>query len=127
MAQQILGTGLGFASILLALLLYFKYCGNGFSIYERTLFFTFFVLLQFWNLFNAKAFASGQSALYQLHKTLKGFGFVALVILGGQYLIVTFGGQMFGVTPISWHDWLVLLGSTSLVLWFGEIGRLFQK
>ena len=125
MGRQILGTGFGFAFILLALLLYFKHYGDGFSPYERSLFFTFFVLLQFWNLFNAKAFASGHSALHQLHKTLKGFGLVMLAILGGQYLIVTFGGQMFGVTPISWQDWLILFGATSLVLWFGEIKRLF--
>ena len=46
-------------------------------------------------------------------------------ILAGQYLIVTFGGKMFNVVPLSWTDWGLIFAGTSLVLWFGELARAF--
>jgi Ca2+-transporting ATPase len=83
-------------------------------------------MLQFWNMFNAKAFMEGSSAFANL-KECKSFLFVALLIIIGQYLIVTFGGEMFSVTPLTWKDWGIIIGSTSLVLWFGEIARLIDR
>ena len=85
----------------------------------------FFVMLQFWNMFNAKAFMEDRSAFANL-KESKSFLTVALLIIAGQYLIVTFGGEMFSVVPLSWKDWGTIIGSTSLVLWIGEIGRLIE-
>lgn len=96
--------------------------GNTLSPYELTLFFTVFVMLQFWNLFNAKAFETGKSAFRDLADN-KIFWGVCAVILLGQVLIVNFGGRMFNVTPISWNDWLSILLQTSLVLWIGEFYR----
>ncbi|WP_290372852.1 calcium-translocating P-type ATPase, PMCA-type [uncultured Muribaculum sp.] len=93
--------------------------------YELSLFFTIFVFLQFWNMFNARAFESHGSAF-----NLKGcseFDFIALVILIGQILIVTFGGEMFNVTPLKIVDWVIIIAVTSLVLWVGELFRLFKK
>ena len=93
--------------------------------YELSLFFTSFVFLQFWNMFNARAFESHGSAF-----NLKGcseFDFIALVILIGQILIVTFGGEMFNVTPLKVVDWVIIIAVTSLVLWVGELFRLFKK
>ena len=93
--------------------------------YELSLFFTIFVFLQFWNMFNARAFESHGSAF-----NLKGcseFDFIALVILIGQILIVTFGGEMFNVTPLKVVDWVIIIAVTSLVLWVGELYRLFKK
>ena len=90
--------------------------------YEQSWFFTFFVMLQFWNMFNAKAFMTGRSAFSGI-KDCGSFVFVAFVILIGQYLIVTFGGEMFNVTPLSLHSWLVIIAITSPVLWIGEIAR----
>ena len=93
--------------------------------YELSLFFTIFVFLQFWNMFNARAFESHGSAF-----NLKGcseFDFIALVILIGQSLIVTFGGEMFNVTPLKVVDWVIIIVVTSLVLWVGELFRLFKK
>jgi len=89
-------------------------------------FFTIFVMLQFWNLFNAKAFATGRSAFYDLHHSI-GFIFVASIILGGQILIVQFGGEVFRTVPLSLKDWIIILGGTSIVLWIGEIRRLFKR
>ena len=93
--------------------------------YELSMFFTLFVFLQFWNMFNARAFETGRSAFH--FKNCGGFILIALVILVGQILIVSFGGQFFNVTPLRISDWLIIIGSTSFVLWIGELVRLFKK
>jgi Ca2+-transporting ATPase len=77
-------------------------------------------------MFNAKAFMTGASAFKGLFKS-SSFLFVALIILAGQYLIVTFGGTMFSVTPLSMNSWLTIIASTSLVLWIPEIIRLTKR
>ena len=92
------------------------------SPYELSLFFTLFVMLQFWNLFNARAFGTGRSAFHMAH--CDGFVFIALLILVGQYLIVTFGGTMFSVVPLKATDWGIVIAATSAVLWVGELRRL---
>jgi len=100
--------------------------GNGLTPYELSLFFTIFVMLQFWNMFNAKAFMSGKSAFSTLRKS-GGFLAVAAVILAGQWLIVTVGGEMFNVVPLKLVDWGIIIGITSLVLWGGEIIKVLKK
>lgn len=149
MATAILASGLTFLLILFGILQYFKHdcitrltqlslhkffacyfdfsSGNGLSPYELSLFFTIFVLLQFWNIFNAKAFESGRSAMFNLHKCLSGFVAVALTIGVGQFLIVTFGGEMFNVVPLHPTDWAIIVGATSLALWAGEGMRLIKR
>lgn len=99
--------------------------GKGLTVYEQSLFFTIFVFLQFWNIFNARAFATGRSALHLKH--CSEFILIATLIVVGQLLIVTFGGGFFTVAPLSLPDWLIIIGSTSLVLWIGELQRLFSK
>ena len=102
--------------------LYYFHAQTGLTPHDLSWFFSFFVMLQFWNMFNAKAFMEGRSAFANL-KESKSFLFVALLILIGQYLIVTFGGEMFNVVPLSLKDWGIIIGSSSLVLWIGEIAR----
>ena len=97
---------------------------KGLSPYELSLFFTTFIFLQFWNMFNAKAFATHRSALH--FKNCGEFLTIALFILVGQVIIVTIGGRFFNVVPLSVTDWLIIIGSTSLVLWAGEILRLLN-
>lgn len=92
---------------------------------EKSYIFTIFVMLQFWNLFNARAHLTGRSAFH--FKGCQGFLAILVVILVGQLFIVNLGGQMFSVTPISVSDWLIIIASTSLVLWFGEIYRLVRR
>lgn len=94
--------------------------------YSLSFFFTTFVMLQFWNLFNAKAFQTGRSAFYQLSKC-GSFLIVALLIILGQILIVEFGGDVFRTVPLYLYDWLIIIGGTSIVLWVGEIIRLFTN
>jgi Ca2+-transporting ATPase len=93
--------------------------GRGLTNYELSLFFTIFVMLQFWNMFNAKAFMTGRSAFSRLTEC-RGFMFIAFVIFVGQILIVELGGQMFNVTHLHPSHWLIIIASTSLVLWLGE-------
>lgn len=95
------------------------------SRYEQSLFFTLFVWLQFWNMFNARAFKSGRSAFH--FKGARGFVLIALVILVGQLFIVNFGGEMFSVTPLMWKDWLLTFVLTSPVLLIGELIRVIRK
>ena len=126
MRNQILWIGLAFVTFLMGLLYYFTNAEGEINRHDLACFFTIFVMLQFWNLFNAKAFATGKSAFNGLlHDT--GFITVALLIIIGQFFIVTFGGDVLRTVPLSWQDWLLIIGSTSLVLWIGEIFRLFGK
>ncbi len=124
MTRNIFAVGALFVAIQVGLLLWMS--DNGFSAYNQSEFFTFFVMLQFWNMFNAKAYLSGSSAFKGLWEN-KSFLLVCAVILVGQFLIVTFGGQMFNVVPLSAESWGVIIASTSIVLWAGEIARLICK
>ncbi len=92
--------------------------------YKLTMFFTIFVFLQFWNMFNARAFETGRSALH--FKDCNGFVMIALFILVGQIIIVEIGGQFFNVTPLRFMDWVWIIGLTSSVLWIGEVVRLLS-
>ena len=98
---------------------------TGLSIYELSVFFTTFVFLQFWNLFNARAFETGRSAFH--FSGCRGFVSITLLILVGQIVIVTFGGPFFSVVPLSFTDWLLIIGGTSVVLWLGELWRAVRK
>lgn len=95
----------------------------GLSPYEGGLFFTIFVMLQFWNLFNVKAYGTKESAFH--FKGCGGFLLIAGIILIGQIFIISFGGQFFGVAPLSFSDWIWIIVITSPVLWIGELARFF--
>lgn len=125
MAIRIFGVGLLFVAASMALFMFFRSDGI-ITPKEQTLFFTTFVFMQFWNIFNAKAFMTGQSALKGLFtkNIAKGFGLTLAIILVGQILIVTFGGEMFEVTPLSLGEWIHIFAATSVILWVGELGRI---
>lgn len=125
MTRNIFIVGAIFVAVQVALLMWLSRDG-GLTAYGQSEFFTFFVMLQFWNMFNAKAYLSGSSAFKGLWEN-KSFLFVCLVILLGQFLIVTFGGEMFNVVPLSFESWAVIIASTSIVLWIGELLRLLGK
>lgn len=125
MTYRIFGVGIAFVAVLIGLLLHF-HASEGLTPRDLSRFFSFFVMLQFWNMFNAKAFMEGRSAFADL-KGSKSFLFVAALIIVGQILIVTFGGEMFNVVPLPLKDWAIIIASSSVVLWIGEIARLFQK
>jgi len=94
--------------------------------HKQSMFFTIFVLLNFWNLFNAKTFGMKKSVFKDFFDN-KGFVFIAVTIFFGQILMIQFGGDFFRTIPISFNDWLIVLGLTSIVLWFGELRRLLNR
>lgn len=127
MGRQIVGIGIAFVVGMIGLLFLLQYLDGGvISLQSQTLFFTVFVMLQFWNMFNAKAYHSGRLAVAAIGKA-QGFVTVGLLIIIGQILIVSFGGEVFRVEPLSTTNWLVAICGTSIVLWIGEIGRLIAK
>ena len=85
-----------------------------------TQFFTIFVMLQWWNLFNARVFGQNRSIFNNLGNNWA-FTSIALVILVGQFLIVQFGGDMFRTEPLTWEQWLYIIGGTSSVAIFDEL------
>ncbi len=143
---QIVTIGLIFTALMMGLLMLFEHTAttsfthlsfafgkqNGLTPYELGLFFTFFVFLQFWNLFNAKAFMTTQSAFHGLSwQNTKWFLLIAGIIFAGQLLVVEMPGLqvMFNVADggLSWQDWLIIIASTSCVLWVGELIRLVRR
>ena len=139
MAQNIFGVGGIFFLIQTYILLWFCHtdvsslmtadwlwgAADGLSPYELSLFFTIFVMMQFWNMFNAKAFMTGKSAFAGMTRS-RLFMMVALMVLIGQVVIVSLGGEMFNVVPLHLTDWVVIIAATSVVLWIGEVVRLFS-
>ena len=123
----ILFCGIVFFLVMFALLVYCERRGKGgVDVHELTMFFTTFVMIQFWNLFNAKALMSHHTAFRHFLKD-RGMMLVLALVLVGQWIIVTFGGEMFRTTPLSLHEWLLIIGSTSVVLWVGELWRAFKR
>ena len=104
-----------------AMLWYFERI-KGVDPQELTIFFCIFVMLQWWNLFNARTLGSHHSAFRRLW-ACQGFLLVLALVLVGQWLIVTYGGQMFRTEPLSLKVWLYIIIGTSPVLWIGEAWR----
>lgn len=140
MRRFIIGTGGLFFAVLLAFLYYLKHTDltsltqighlpihndTGLSAYELSVFFTTFVFLQFWNMFNARAFETGRSAFH--FKDCEGFVAIAAMILIGQVLIVNVGDELFNVVPLHISDWVIIILSTSSVLWIGELLRWWER
>lgn len=149
MGSGILGVGIIFTTILLGICIFFQHsdinslmdilngnatwgANNGLSAYELGLFFTIFVMLQFWNLFNAKAFMTNDSAFKGISwKNTKWFIIIAIVIFAGQVLMTEIPGlqEMFNVAEggIKFYDWVIITIATSLVLIVGEIIRAAKR
>ncbi len=124
MAKSIFGVGSVFLVVLVGLLVQMK--EGGVTDYELSVLFTVFVMLQFWNLFNARCLGRTHSAFSGLLFN-KGFLVIAVAIFVGQVLIIQFGGKVFRTVPISPKDWLIIVGATSTVLWMGEAKRLLAR
>ena len=148
MGRRIFGAGLLFVAVLFGFIQYFMHChvdslaefslrdylvsyfnfhhvGGNFTPKELSLLFTIFVFMQFWNIFNAKAYHTMDSAFKGLldKDVWSGFGITVLIIALGQVLIITFGGEMFNVVPLPFSDWVRIVIGTSLILWLGETER----
>ena len=126
MRKHILGVGLAFLVLLMGALAYFNNLPGGMNTHHLTMFFTLFVMLQFWNLFNASVFGTNHSVFKDANHA-KGMLSVAAIILVGQIIIVTFGGKVFRTEPLSVAEWLYIVGGTSVVLWMGEASRAVKR
>ena len=133
MAYGIWILGVLFFCVMIGMLIYCdKYCSgpDGISVKALTIFFTAFVMIQWWNLFNAKTLGTNHSAFHGLLKD-PGLLLTLCIILVGQWIIVTFGGKMFRTVPLTGDEWFRIIAGTSVVLWIGEIirgvKRLFNK
>lgn len=152
MGRRIFGVGLLFVAVLFGFIQYFMHChvdsltefsfrdylvsyfnfhheGGNFTPKELSLLFTIFVFMQFWNIFNAKAYHTKDSAFKGLlNKDIRrGFGLTILIIALGQIFIITFGGEMFSVVPLPFDEWVRIIIGTSLILWLGEIERAVHR
>ncbi len=132
MRNNIIGVGVAFLVVLMGLLACFKGLPDGLmpdgemNVHYLTVFFTVFVMLQFWNLFNASVFGTNHSIFKDAGHALGMLG-VALIILIGQIIIVNFGGKVFRTEPLSFATWIAIIASTSCVLWLGEGARLVKR
>ena len=126
MQKNIFGTGICFLIVLMGLMAYMNNSAAGMDVHNLTIFFTVFVMLQFWNLFNASVFGTNHSIFKDAGHAL-GMLSVALIILVGQILIVTFGGKVFRTEALSLIEWIYIIASTSIVLWIGEIWRAVKR
>lgn len=126
MRNHIFGVGLAFLVLLMGALAYFNNLPGGMNTHHLTMFFTLFVMLQFWNLFNASVFGTNHSVFKDANHA-KGMLSVAAIILVGQIIIVTFGGKVFRTEPLSVAEWLYIVGGTSIVLWIGEASRAVKR
>lgn len=126
MQKNIFGTGICFLIVLMGLMAYMNNSAAGMDVHNLTIFFTVFVMLQFWNLFNASVFGTNHSIFKDASHAL-GMLSVALIILVGQILIVTFGGKVFRTEALPLTEWIYIIASTSIVLWIGEIWRAVKR
>jgi len=94
--------------------------------YELSMFFTLFVLLQFWNLFNAKTLGTNNSTFHHFFSN-KNFLVINGFILVLQIIIVEFGGKLFRTVPLTFMDWILIIAGSSIVLWVGEFFRLLKR
>ena len=122
MQSNIFITGACFLAVLLGIMAYMNNSAAGMDVHNLTIFFTVFVMLQFWNLFNASVFGTNHSIFKDAGHAL-GMLSVALIILVGQFIIVTFGGKVFRTEALPLMEWVYIIGGTSIVLWIGEIWR----
>lgn len=126
MARTIFTCGTIFVGVLLGMLFYWRATTGAPNLEQLTVFFSVFVFLQFWNMFNAKGFEACHSVLHDLRGS-RTFFLVLLLIAVGQVLIVEFGGPVFRTTPLTWVQWLEVIGYTSLIAILGDVVRSIRR
>ena len=126
MARTIFSCGIVMVVVLLGMLFGWTMRDGGLSVRQLTVFFSTFVFLQFWNMFNAKGFETRHSVFTCL-KGCREFFLILAAIAVGQLLIVEFGGEVFRTVPLTWSEWLEIIGLTSLLAIGGEVVRALRR
>ncbi|NCC97814.1 MAG: HAD family hydrolase, partial [Synergistales bacterium] len=120
MIKNISITGGAFAVLMIAWLIIIG--SGGVTERELTIFFSSFVFLQFWNMFNARVFGRTVSAASGILEN-RAFLLIAAGIAVFQVIVVQYGGAFFRTVPLSSLDWLLIFVGTSVVLVAGEVLR----
>lgn len=126
MARTILVCGGIMVGVLLGMLASWHVGTAAPDVRQLTVFFSVFVFMQFWNMFNAKGFETRRSVFASI-RGCREFFLILLAIGAGQFAIVELGGEVFRTVPLSWQEWLVIFGATSLLAWGGEIVRAVKR
>ena len=126
MARTIFTCGIVMVTVLLGMLFWWTITEGGLTVRQLTLFFSTFVFLQFWNMFNAKGFETRHSVFTCLGGCRE-FFLILLAIGVGQVLIVEFGGEVFRTVPLTWGEWAEVIGFTSLLAIGGELIRAIRR
>ncbi|MDE5707880.1 MAG: calcium-translocating P-type ATPase, PMCA-type [Alistipes sp.] len=126
MARTILVCGGIMIGVLLGLLAWWNAGDTGLTVRQLTIFFSVFVFMQFWNMFNARGFETRRSVFASV-KGCREFFLILLAIGVGQVAIVELGGEVFRTEPLSWREWAAVIGATSLLAWGGEAVRAVRR
>lgn len=126
MFRTIFTCGLIMVAVLLGMLFWWTAEQGSLTIRQLTIFFSTFVFLQFWNMFNAKGFKTNHSVFTGL-RGCREFFLILLAIAVGQVLIVEIGGEVFRTQPLSWGEWAAIICLTSLLAIGGEIVRALHR
>ena len=126
MARTLFICGGIMVAVLLGMLFWWTITAGGLTVRQLTLFFSTFVFLQFWNMFNAKGFETRHSVFTCL-RGCREFFLILLAIAAGQVLIVEFGGEVFRTEPLAWREWAAVIGCTSLLAIGGEAIRALRR
>ena len=126
MARTLFICGGIMVAVLLGMLFWWTITEGGLTVRQLTLFFSTFVFLQFWNMFNAKGFETRHSVFTCL-RGCREFFLILLAIAAGQVLIVEFGGEVFRTEPLAWREWAAVIGCTSLLAIGGEAVRALRR
>lgn len=127
MRRIILGTGGAISATLTLFWLFIESSPFEERALLMSIFFSVFVLIQFWNMFNVKSFGTSNSSSFRNLRQCKSFIFVSLIILIGQIAIVSFGGEMFRVIPLSVKEWIIIILGTSTIFWVVEISKKISR
>jgi Ca2+-transporting ATPase len=93
-----------------------------FTVLQVSIFFSVYVFFQVWNQINCRSLVPQVSGFHRLLDNPTFLAIAATVAIG-QIVIVTFGGAVFKVEPLSPLSWLVIIGGTASVLVFAEVAR----
>jgi len=130
MMKFILISGAIFAVMMIGLYYYFVREANDGPVFARGInpninpremgaFFSTFVFLQFWNMLNARSFATGKWAFNNIEDS-KVFWAVAVVIFVGQIVLVQFFSPLFNCAPLDATTWLWIILGTMPVFLIGQ-------
>lgn len=126
MARTIFTCGIVVVAVLLGMMFWWTATAGGMNEVQLTLFFSVFVFLQFWNMFNAKGFETKHS-VFTCVRGCREFFLILLAIGIGQVLIVEVGGEVFRTVPLAWRQWAWVIGGTSLIAVGGELVRAVRR